>query len=153
MYCILSKEPISNFFEAENQREYMESKDFFILESMLTKKNFYEKIHIRVNFYALFDNAPLYMAVMTDNYFYNHKQKSNINSSLYVKWDKLPDERLPFEEQKKYVLPKEQRLWDDLGYFIGIYQMVITHNFRVQPYYEIKLNGNLETSTIIEAEE
>ena len=144
MYCILSKESISNFFTSEDQREYIDSKDFFAIQGLITKKNLYDKIAGWVNYYPLFERVPFYLAVMTDNYFFSHTQKTSHNIFMTLKWDNLPDERLPFEEQKKYVLPKEQRLWNGFGYFIEIYQMIKAHNFRIQPYYEIKLTGNAD---------
>jgi hypothetical protein len=141
MYCILSKEPISNFFASEDQRGYIDSKDFFAVQGLITKKNLYDKIAGWVNYYSLFEKVPCYLAVMTDNYYFSHTQKTSHSIFMTIKWDNLPDEKLPFEKQKKYVLPKEQRLWE-LGYFMGIYQMIKTHNFRIQPFYEIKLTGD-----------
>ena len=74
MYCILSKESISNFFTSEDQREYIDSKDFFAIQGLITKKNLYDKIAGWVNYYPLFERVPFYLAVMTDNYFFSHTQ-------------------------------------------------------------------------------
>lgn len=138
MYCILSKEPIFNFFSSENQKEYIDSKDFFAIQGLITKKNFYDKVAGWVNYYPLFENDPLYLAVMTDNFFFKHTQKTS-RTFTTLKWDRVPDDP---DTQKDFVLPKDKRLWQGFGYFISICQMIKTHNFRIQPFYEIKLTGN-----------
>ena len=76
MYCVLSQNPIKDFFQATSKTEYAYNSNYFSVKPYIKKKDIYDSLFGWVNWYPLFERKPLFLAVMTDNYWFR-----NINDS------------------------------------------------------------------------
>ena len=109
MYYIVSTNPIEDFFKDANS---LENTKFFVLQATRNKKNLLDDLNFTVMFYLTYENAPLNVAIMSDNYYFsnigddkNHCRIYHNNTSTIPHNCVCDDKHSP--------LPKEQRLCAD----------------------------------------
>lgn len=144
MYCVLSQNPIKCFFQSKNKTEYAYSSNYFSFKTNVKKKDIYDSLFGWVNWYAIFENKPLFLSVMTDNYWFrNIDESEDIRSSvLFANWGNIPSNELQINSNKfKNPLAIDSRLWNDSSYFESIYEVIKFNNFNKTEMIEIKLDG------------
>ena len=145
MNIIISRKPIKELLDSKNSDKYIDSLDFILIKTFLTKKDVYDRLACWLNWYAIFSNIPVYLGVLSDEFYYKYNIKPS--SSMYTKWDNIPTSAGPsnFDELGKQSLPDEQRLWHHESYVHSIYEFYIkNNNFKHNPFIEIYLDGSGE---------
>ena len=120
MYCVLSQNPIKCFFQSKNKTEYAHSSNYFSFKTNVKKKDIYDSLFGWVNWYAIFENKPLFLSVMTDNYWFRNIDESEDirRSVLFANWGNIPSNELQINSNKfKNPLAIDTRLWNDSSYF------------------------------------
>lgn len=144
MRCILSQKPIADFFQAENKTEYAYNSNYFSIKTDVKKNDIYDNLYAWVDWYAVFDNKPLFLTVMTDKYWFRNVNESESirRSMLFVNWGNIPSNSLENDSQKfKKPLAIDKRLWNDFSYFEAICEVIKSNNFNKNEMIEIKLDG------------
>lgn len=144
MYCILSQNPIKDFFQATSKTEYAYNSNYFSIKPYIKKKDVYDSLFGWVDWYSLFENKPLFLAVMTDNYWYRNIDESERirRTALFINWNNIPSNILEMKDRKyKSPLPEKARLWNDSDYFKSMCEVILKNNFNENEIVEIKLDG------------
>lgn len=124
MYCILSHNPIKDFFQATSKTEYAYNSNYFSIKPYIKKKDVYDSLFGWVDWYSLFENKPLFLAVMTDNYWYRNIDESERirRTALFTNWNNIPSNILEMEDRKYKTV-------------------ILKNNFNENEIVEIKLGG------------
>lgn len=144
MYCVLSQNPIKDFFQATSKTEYAYNSNYFSVKPYIKKKDIYDSLFGWVNWYPLFERKPLFLAVMTDNYWFRNINDSEDirRSALFANWGNIPSNILQMKDRKyKSPLPEKDRLWNDPDYFKSMCDVILKNNFNENEIVEIKLDG------------
>ena len=144
MYCILSQNPIKDFFQATNKTEYAYNSNYFSIKPYIKKKDIYDNLYAWVDWYTVFDNKPLFLTVMTDKYWFRNVDESESirRSILFVNWGNIPSNILEMKDRKyKSPLQEKARLWNDSDYFKSMCEVILKNNFNENEIVEIKLGG------------
>jgi hypothetical protein len=109
MYYIVSTSPIEDFFKDANS---LENTKFFVLQTTRNKKSLLDELSFTVMFYWTYENAPLNVAVMSNNYYFsNVSDDINLfriyrNNTSTIPHNCVYDDKHP-------PLPKDKRLCAD----------------------------------------
>lgn len=139
MYCIISKRPIEEFFESEDQKQYIDTLNYFYLKSDLKKSNIGDCLYSSLESYNIFENEPIYVRIMTDNYYFRRIQDSLKNTAIM---SKLPYREALQSFDSNRMLPINKRLWSDENYTEHIINMFEKFNYKKSDYLEIFVNGH-----------
>lgn len=149
MHCILSEKPITEFFEAEDKYKYIDSLKYFSIKARINKQNLFQEMYSWVMFYAGFHKSPLYVALATDNYWFEKTKGDKISNTVKITcWVDMPS-TYPYKNSEKYLplIPAKKRIWNDEDYFLKACELINENNFQVNPYVEVKLDGKGITPT------
>ena len=111
MYYIVSTNPIEDFFKDANS---LENTKFFVLQATNNKKRLLDELNFTVMFYWTYENAPLNVAVMSDNYYFSNANISNYKNRYRIYRNKT--NTIPHHcvyDDKYPPLPNDKRLCAD----------------------------------------
>jgi hypothetical protein len=109
MYYIVSTSPIEDFFKDANS---LENTKFFVLQATRNKKSLLDELNFTVMFYWTYENAPLNVAVMSNNYYFSNVGDDKNHYRIYQnKTNTIPHNCVC--DDKHPPLPKDKRLCAD----------------------------------------
>ena len=109
MYYIISTSPIEDYFK---DADSLENTKFFVLQATRDKKSLLGELNLTVMFYWTYENAPLNVAVMSNNYYFSKVSDDKSHYRIYHNnTDTIPHNCVC--DDKHPPLPKDKRLCAD----------------------------------------
>lgn len=143
MVLLITRISINEFNSLKDKREYISSEDckFFDLHTNLSKKDIYDLLEIRISWYSIWSNIPIYINIISNNYW--RKIGSNLmNSRSIVKYTDIPS-IITFDNDEYYNnYHKEVTISDRIclnNTIKNIINNIKTFNFKNNDIYQIKL--------------
>lgn len=137
MVLILTNISLDEFIRIEDKRQYALDCNYFSLNSLCKgKKELFEWLNW-VNWYFLWENNPLYVSVLTDNYWAKHC--GNLENSIrFTTWKTVPNSTMDADNSKYSLLPLNKRIGNQET-TNNIVEEIKLFNFKKSPYYTTKI--------------
>ena len=137
MVLLLTNISLDEFIEMEDKRQYALDCNYFSLNSQnRNKKELFEWLNW-VGWYFLWENTPLYISVLTDNYWAKHCDNLK-NSARFTTWKTVPKSTMDADNNKYSLLPSNKRIGNQETVDKIIEELKL-FNFKKSPYYTIKI--------------
>ena len=137
MVLLLTDISLDEFISIEDKRQYALDCNYFSLNSLIRdKKELFEWLNW-VGWYFLWENTPLYVSVLTDNYWAKHCGNLE-NSAKFTTWKTVPKSTMDADKGEYSLLSSDKRIGNQETINDIIEEMRL-FNFKKSPYYTIKI--------------
>lgn len=137
MVLLLTDISLDEFIGIEDKRQYALDCNYFSLNSLIGgKKELFEWLNW-VSWYFLWENNPLYVSVLTDNYWAKHC--GNLKNSIrFTTWKTVPKTTMDADKGEYSLLSLDKRIGNQET-INDIIEEIKLFNFKKSSYYTIKI--------------